>query len=704
MALAYRPPGVSVDEIVNPTFTPFLGDPTSICIIGPALGYESVTDFVQLLDNEPATLSIDDGINVTGLTVQSSDGSVTYVQGTATGGVGAATGRPSGDYYVVGNQVFRSMTTNIQDDETVVVYYEFGPTSHGTQHRYQEEVTLDQLTPFNLSNTSTNTGDAVIQVIDVQHKGIVSPTAYSLNLSVNPATLTIASGGSFPTHPFSSSSYQQLWVDYTDVNGNQQINLPIALVAGVANFNNPQPNSNPAVANVVVRNTADTTVTDTVFRFGSTSTSSGLASNDNSADFVVLASGSSVITFSIQRADIVPSNIPSGASVQVGYTATPSDYYVPTQVFSQSDVEDKYGAALDANGNILSPVTLAAGFAFANGATDMVIQALFSLGDDGFRTQGGVDTSGQSDANNLDDWEDTLVALRDVQDVNVLVPLVSTGTGNYSDVLSLNVFIAIQEHIQFMITNNDTYLVAICGEDSTATGPSGTALAAPTTLQSHALTLNNTSLPEVMTLISPASYQYAASTGTATNIGGQYVASMVAGRLASQDVQQTLTRRTLIGLTAVNTLRAESDKDTDAASGLFVIENYRGTIRIRHAITVAVNNPNTRELSVIRAKGYMIENVKDVVDQQIIGQIIADDNAAFTIQTLVEAELQSLITEGAIVDYQNVQSRLLTSDPTTCEIRYSYLPAFPLNYVNIIFSINTASGVVTTSSVANAGL
>ncbi len=696
MAFAYQKPGVTIDELVNPTFQPFLGDPTSIVIVGPARGYESKVEFVQLLDEIPVALAVDDGIDITGLTVQSQDGATTYVQGSVAGGNGPSIGRPNGDYYVTGNEVVRSMATAIESDQTVVAYYQFDPNGSGVQI-YQEEITPHLIDATPLSHNSGSGGDSAIEVVAIQSKGIVDPSNYTLNLSFDPATLTVVTGGSYPAL-FSVQSNQTLWVDYTDLNGVRQINVPMTMVNAQTSFPDPQPDGDPDVARVVVRNTSDSTVTDTAVRYASTTGSTGLLTNDGGPDFTITASGSSVIVFTFFRADVAPSQIPSGDTVKVTYNATPSDYYVPTQVFSQGDVEDKYGPALDVNGNIVSPVSLASSLAFSNGATDMVIQALFHVSDDGFRSAGGTDTSGTSDAVNIQDWRDTFEALRDVTDVNVVVPLVSTGSGNYSDNLSLNVFLAAQAHIQYMIANQDEYLVAICGEDSTVRGPSNTPLAAPTTLQSHALTLGATALPEVVTLISPAGFQYASSNGTSSDIGGQYVAAMVAGRLASQDIQQTLTRRTLIGITAIKDLRSERDKDSDAGSGLFVIENKRGVIQVRHAITVAVNSANTRELSVIRAKGYMVENVKNVIDNQVIGQIIVDDRAAFTIQTLVEAELDSLVTEGAIVSYQDVQARLVSQEPSTVEIRFSYLPAFPLNYVNIIFSINTSSGVITTNT------
>lgn len=193
MAFAYQKPGVTIDELVNPTFQPFLGDPTSIVIVGPARGYESKVEFVQLLDEIPVDLSVDDGIDITGLTVQSQDGATTYIQGSATGGSGPSAGRPNGDYYVSGNEVVRSMATGIESDQTVVVYYEFDPNGNGVQD-YQEEISPHLTNPVTLTNTSGGGGDTALRTIVVQSKGVIDPSNYTLNLAVGPALININVG------------------------------------------------------------------------------------------------------------------------------------------------------------------------------------------------------------------------------------------------------------------------------------------------------------------------------------------------------------------------------------------------------------------------------------------------------------------------------------------------------------------------------
>jgi hypothetical protein len=58
-----------------------------------------------------------------------------------------------------------------------------------------------------------------------------------------------------------------------------------------------------------------------------------------------------------------------------------------------------------------------------------------------------------------------------------------------------------------------------------------------------------------------------------------------------------------------------------------------------------------------------------------------------------------------MVDYYGLAARQLLTNPDVIEISYSWLPAFPLNYIVVTFNISLTSGDVTqqgtTSNIAN---
>src|SRR3954466_5250436 len=107
---SYLKPGVTVDEIINPSIGPIVADPTTICLVGPARGTLSLSEYVTLDDNTPVTLQTN-GVLVPTLTVVDDNG-VTY--------------SPDTDYVFIQStsQLSRAMQTGITNGQEVVVYAE----------------------------------------------------------------------------------------------------------------------------------------------------------------------------------------------------------------------------------------------------------------------------------------------------------------------------------------------------------------------------------------------------------------------------------------------------------------------------------------------------------------------------------------------------------------------------------------------------
>lgn len=705
MPQAYVKPGVSVSELANPSFTPIEADPTNICIIGVGAGYQQKSEVVQLLDNTPVELSVDDGIDLGNLVVRDyADRSTVYVQGLA--------GPPAtNDFYLDGNQIVRSMSTNIRNGEQVLIT---GTQAGGT---IQEFVTLADSGPSasvalvepaaSGSDTLTNFAAQRLGRIPTASGSGASPSNTNgiwVRTDVNPVTVRAVA-----TSPgvMNANSHQRVYIDYIDTSGTVQAGVPVDLNGTTPIAYNsvnaaptPKVLDDGTIAGLVIRNVNDPTFNEVAVGFLPTANSTAIVSPSGN-DITVVLNGT---VYSAYRPS-GPSTIGSGDTVLVEYTATPQEYFLPTRCFGIADVEDKYGAGLAGNsdpdgfaaGAVKSPVSYAAQLAFANGAGSVVIQSLYSS-----QIVNGVTVRSASlDPGTVADWTDTLEGLRSVDDVNVLVPLVSTN-GVGSDTTSLAIFSAIQTHINFQITQNYQFAVALLGEDSTIAGAG-----AMTTLRTHAKSLGSLSSlhPECLAMISPGAFKVANPvTGLATSVGGQYAAAAFAGSLAAAPISSTMTRHTLGGVIDVVDARTEADKDTDAKAGLTVIENKRGIISVRHSLTLAVNNKNTSELSVIRAKHFMIETVRQTLDEQVIGQIVIDNRAAFTVQLLVEATLEQLVAEAVIATYDGTQAQLSNLDPTTITVRFSYLPLFPLNYVNIQFSIDASnSGITVTDTTSDTG-
>jgi hypothetical protein len=390
--------------------------------------------------------------------------------------------------------------------------------------------------------------------------------------------------------------------------------------------------------------------------------------------------------------------IDDGRLINVTYQYVTSDYFLPVRIYDLGTVESRYGASLSQDGlSINSPLSYAASIAFENGASSIVCQPLF------VRETPGDSNSDQQQPNAtqaaaVTSWTDTLYTLRDIEDINVIVPIIGQSAPNVGDATQLSIFQAVQDHVYFM-AQQDQYIVSVQAEDSSASND----VAQKAAIQNHATVLRGRyggDVAEQTVLINTSKFSRSLpSYGNSIAVGGQYVAAAISGMLCSRPASSSLTRKVISGFISVADPRDMQEKNADAASGLLVVESKGGVVLVRHAITLDQTSAARRELSVVRAKHRMIESVRDTLDRQVVGQIIADGNAPGIVRQTVIGVLELLRQGRDLVDYLGVDARLLSLDPTTIQVRFSYRPSFPLNYVDVQFSIDMSSGSVTTDNV-----
>lgn len=385
--------------------------------------------------------------------------------------------------------------------------------------------------------------------------------------------------------------------------------------------------------------------------------------------------------------------------VRVTYTYVPSDYFDPIRLDSLNAVEQRFGSSYNAAGTAInSAVSYAAGIAFENGAGSVVIQPLFIRATPGDpATAKNQPTSTQ--VASTSSWTDTLFALRDYEDINVIIPVIGQSAPNMGDASQLAILSAIQDHIQFM-RGEDQYIVALTAEDSSASS----AVATRPTLVTHAATLKSryggALAEQTVVLSSTKALRALPGVASVLSVGGQYVAAAIGGMLAARPVQSALTRAIVSSFNGLgeSPKPTKADKNAMAQAGLMVIEERNGTVLVRHGITLADSSSATQELSVVRGKHYMIESVRDTIERQIIGQTPADGNAPGLVQTTIIGVLEALRRNRAIVAYSGVQTQISAANPTIVLARFSYAPVFPLNFVQISFSLDLSNSTITATS------
>jgi hypothetical protein len=388
--------------------------------------------------------------------------------------------------------------------------------------------------------------------------------------------------------------------------------------------------------------------------------------------------------------------IPEGTSpdyehtVAVTFSYIPDDYFSPILLDNMPDIIDRFGAAwtdpdvTDNPAAVNSPLSFAAELAFENGANEVVLQPLFKVD--------GVNRVKPSAAEEADDanWASTFEALREASDVNIVVPISGQNGDTVLDADQGTILQATQDHIKYMRDEDQEYLIGVFGEQG----------ASQTTIQSHATTISNRhggTLSQQIVFVNSSQFTRPSRSGGLV-VGGQYVAAALGGMIAAFPVYVPLTRKAISGIIEVNDTRTKAGLNEDASNGLLVVQRKDGVVQVRHAITLDTTSTPVRELSVVRAKHRVIESVRQTIDTQIIGQVVADGEAPLVVRSSIIGVLDQLRAERDIVSYTDVQSRTSSIDPTTIEVRFSYAPAFPVNYVNIVFSLDLSGGAVEAST------
>lgn len=386
--------------------------------------------------------------------------------------------------------------------------------------------------------------------------------------------------------------------------------------------------------------------------------------------------------------------IPSGQTVYVTYDYAPAGYYTAQKFTDLAEIEALYGPALSADlTTIVSPLTFGCLNAFEGGAREVYAVPLFKRttpsDPDSVRVQ-----PSSSQAADPTTWQQTLYALRDVEEINLFVPAIGQSFANVDDTVQLNVFLEFHKHLNYL-RSIQQYGFLVLGEDSSTDSTKAT----KATIRSHASTLRSNFggvLAEQTALVNTAKFPRPSINSAGTvYVGGQWVAAKIAGMLAGFPVSQALTRQVVPGLTGVADPRSRQDKIDDGAAGLIVLDEKNGAVIIRHSISIDTSSSAHRQVAVVRSKQRVIESVRDTLETQVIGKTVPSRLAAAFVSSSVQAVLETLKGDNVIEDYSSINARLLAGDPTVVEVRFDYKPLFSIDYISIKFSLDLSTQVAT---------
>lgn len=627
----YNSPGVTVSEVASPALAPLLANPSIVAIVGPARGEQSGSERL-LVDEVTTTTTGAHTLPVTTLNVSSTAGF-----------------EDSGSLEI-GTQLV-SYTGKTATSFTGASGGT-GSVTNGTTVRQNVRQTLRH-TGIDLASVTVKlaaTGETIgagnyniVQLSDPD-TGTAGDETYSFARRTQPtAAPTVAAAGSGTL----TGDYRYA-VSFVHAGGE----------TGVGPTSNTVTNNGANSNNLtdIPLGPQGTTQRNIYREKVVGGTGQGLRLVATIADNTVTALSNENTSDTTASVAATPkTGISDNGSVIVSYEYTDQNYNAATMMSDFDDIIDKYGDPFDANGNIGSKLSFAARLAFINGASDVMLVA--------------------TTVDSQQAYEAALAKLELEPNVRFVVTTGGTSAINTTLVSHVN-----------KMNAQGFYRIGIMGEDGVANTVS------MATLRANAQAINN----EAIQIVSPPSFvMQNPATGRNLTVGGQYAAAAVAGMWAGRDVHVPLTRKSVGGFSAVNIRRSAAELALDSAAGLLVIEERGTVLRIRHSVTTAVTDVNKREGSVVRAKYDMAHRLKEALDGSVVGVVAPISMVPTLVIGTVAGLLDLLVIESVINSYSDVKARVLDQDPTTVEVRYSYVPAYPINNIEVRFQINTQTGEFT---------
>lgn len=371
--------------------------------------------------------------------------------------------------------------------------------------------------------------------------------------------------------------------------------------------------------------------------------------------------------------------IPDGGVVYVTYRYTDADYHAAYDIDDFDDVKIAYGDPFNPDtGAITSPLSLAAKIALENGARKLVMVA----------TTGTALTATRAELAAAYD------KLKTRWDVNVIVPITSGITGQPGQTGDTDGVANDLKNAILTATQEAVYRTAVLGFDPGVT------------VDPAALAAGVNS--ERVMLAYPWRLNYFNGLRNQTiEVGGEYLAAAYAGLLAALPVQTPLTRKFPKGFAGFPTAQQDrmttSFKNSLSDGGVAVSEvDRQNRLVVRHGVSTRRDTIYTREFSLVRAKDALVNLIKDTIDRSdLIGTTI-DLDTPMRIKGVMAGCLEAAVNYDVIVAYTDLKVRQQSVDPSVIDVKFQYIPAYPLNYILVTFSVNVATGADTLNAVTAA--
>jgi hypothetical protein len=173
-------------------------------------------------------------------------------------------------------------------------------------------------------------------------------------------------------------------------------------------------------------------------------------------------------------------------------------------------------------------------------------------------------------------------------------------------------------------------------------------------------------------------------------VSGEFMAAGLAGLEfnPANDVATTLTNQQITGFSRLLIMYDIPTMNLMAASGLTVLLNNQGALKVRHYKTTDPTSTLTSEPTSVTSIDYLRESFESGM-QQFIGRKLV--TALVTdVQVQANSILNSWVQNNLGSGYMNLVVQPDASDPTTVDISVLVKPMFSLLYIPVTFTVTTS--------------
>lgn len=408
-----------------------------------------------------------------------------------------------------------------------------------------------------------------------------------------------------------------------------------------------------------------------------------------SADYTATKDSGSGQTYLVALAWVQGGALDADTLVTASYRYTNPDYYTPRLLNNFSDIKAIFGEPLaltaptagDANYTpVPSPISLAALIAMNNGAGELVLCAATP-------PDPSLTVAAQISAARRQALSDAYVKVATNFAAAIVVPV----TDGLLETDTTAAGTDLRTHVD-QASADGYYRIGILGFDP-----------AVTTAPDQIISTGGFSDDRmVFAYACPNGMAYFNGASSQTlQLGHQYLAAAFAGRLSSLPVQQGLTKQQVSSFNGLaGAAPSNSLKNRYASAGVALAEVDRlGNLVCRHGITtLGPSNLTQGEISLIRTADYLLQLIQIGTEQSgLIGTPITVDTPA-SIKSVVSGLLEHASLQGSILGYTGLAVTQQSINPSVMQVEFAYLPAYPINYISVVFSIDTTTGLTSTEA------